>query len=67
MRDPLDMLADLRDDKKGLAANLREAHTLCEQDRGVAVASLIELWMGETGRRIWCSCVASRQGDASRH
>ena len=38
-----DMLAELRDDNIQLTANLREAHSLCEEHRDVASASLIEI------------------------
>jgi starvation-inducible DNA-binding protein len=50
---PLDMLAELRDDNKQLAANLREAHALCDENGDVASASLIENWIDETERRTW--------------
>src|SRR2546429_864527 len=50
---PLDMLAELRDDNKQLAANLREAHGLCDEHGDVASASLIENWIDEGGRRPW--------------
>ena len=50
---PLDMLAELRDDNKQLAANLREMHGLCEAGGDVASASLIEVWIDEAERRTW--------------
>ena len=40
--DPLDMLAELREDNKSLAARLREAHGLIAEYNDVATASLIE-------------------------
>src|SRR6266496_5075913 len=51
--EPLDMLAELMDDNKTLAARLREAHNVCDEDRDVATASLIEVWIDETERRTW--------------
>src|SRR6187549_2891686 len=39
--EPLDMLAELREDNKTLAARLRETHDLCDQHRDIASASLI--------------------------
>jgi starvation-inducible DNA-binding protein len=45
--------AELRDDNKQLAAALRDAHDLCEKHRDVATASLIEVWIDETERRVW--------------
>jgi starvation-inducible DNA-binding protein len=35
------MLAELRDDNKQLAANMRETHGLCEQGNDVATTSLL--------------------------
>src|SRR3954469_5918438 len=49
--EPLDMLAELREDNKELAARLREAHNVCDEHRDVATASLIEVWIDETERR----------------
>ena len=46
---PLDMLAELRDDNKELAAKMRETHGLCEKHNDVATASLLEVWI-ERGR-----------------
>src|SRR6202451_1373485 len=41
---PLDMLAELRDDNKQMAAHMREAHGLCDEHGDVASASLLEVW-----------------------
>jgi starvation-inducible DNA-binding protein len=51
--EPLDMLAELAEDNKELAARLREAHNVCDEHRDVATASLIEVWIDETERRTW--------------
>jgi starvation-inducible DNA-binding protein len=51
--EPLDMLAELADDNRTLAARLREAHNICDEHRDVATASLIEVWIDETERRAW--------------
>jgi starvation-inducible DNA-binding protein len=48
---PQDMLAELRDDNKQLAANLRETHGLCDEEEDVATASLLETWIDEAERR----------------
>ena len=50
---PPDMLAELREDNKELAARLRETHSLCEEHGDVASASLIEVWIDEAERRTW--------------
>jgi len=51
--DPRDMIAELADDNKTLAARLRKAHNVCDEHRDVATASLIEVWIDETERRTW--------------
>ena len=51
--EPLDMLAELAEDNRTLAARLREAHNVCEEHRDVATTSLIEIWIDETERRNW--------------
>ncbi|PYI75141.1 MAG: DNA starvation/stationary phase protection protein [Verrucomicrobia bacterium] len=59
--EPLDMLAELADDNKTLAARLREAHNVCEEHRDVATTSLIEIWIDETERRTWFLFEATRR------
>jgi starvation-inducible DNA-binding protein len=61
--DPLDMLAELRDDNKDMVTRLREAHDVCDEHNDVASASLIENWIDETERRLWFLFEASRRGD----
>jgi len=51
--EPGDMLAELGEDNKALAASLRQAHNVCDEHRDVATTSLIEVWLDETERRIW--------------
>lgn len=41
--EPADMLAELCEDNKALAARLREVHDLCDEHRDVATASLSEM------------------------
>jgi starvation-inducible DNA-binding protein len=60
---PLDMLAELRDDNKQMAAHMREAHGLCDEHGDVASASLLEVWIDETERRTWFLFEASRHGE----
>src|SRR5262249_50703624 len=48
---PMDMLAELCEDNKQLAARLRETHTVCDEHGDVATASLIETWIDEAERR----------------
>ncbi len=65
--EPLDMLAELREDNKTLVAELRVAHDLCDEHRDIATASLIEVWIDETERRTWFLFEASRKGDSTGH
>ncbi|HWI79701.1 MAG TPA: DNA starvation/stationary phase protection protein [Ramlibacter sp.] len=65
--EPLDMLAELREDNKMLAARLRETHDLCDEHHDIASASLIEVWIDETERRTWFLFEASRPGDSGGH
>jgi len=51
--EPADMLAELCEDNKNMAARLREAHEVCEAHKDLATASLIEVWIDETERRTW--------------
>jgi starvation-inducible DNA-binding protein len=59
--EPLDMLAELADDNKTLAARLREAHNVCEGHRDIATTSSIEVWIDETERRSWFLFEATRR------
>ena len=51
--DPNDMLAELKEDNKGLVVSMLAAHDLCEDADDVATASLLENWIDETQRRVW--------------
>ena len=44
-----------------LVAGLREAHELCDEQKDVATASLIENWIDEAERRAWFLFEASRR------
>ncbi|HEY6153428.1 MAG TPA: DNA starvation/stationary phase protection protein [Candidatus Udaeobacter sp.] len=59
--EPLDMLAELAEDNKTMAARLREAHNVCDEHRDVATASFIEVWIDETERRTWFLFEATRR------
>ena len=64
--EPQDMLAEVREDNKTLAARLREAHNVCDEHRDIATASLIEVWIDETERRTWFLFEAARQGASGK-
>ncbi len=62
-----DMLAELRDDNQRLASSMLEVHGLCDDENDVATASLLEVWIDETQRRVWFLFEAGRteqHGDA---
>jgi starvation-inducible DNA-binding protein len=61
--EPLDMLAELREDNQTLAARLREVHEVVDEHRDIATASLIETWIDESERRTWFLFESSRRGD----
>jgi starvation-inducible DNA-binding protein len=61
---PLDMLAELREDNRHLAAAMREAHGVCDEHGDVATASLLEVWIDESERRIWFLFEAGRHGES---
>ena len=51
--EPLDMIAELREDNAVLMRNMREVHALCDEAGDVATASLLENWIDETEKRTW--------------
>jgi starvation-inducible DNA-binding protein len=61
--EPLDMLAELRDDNQRLAASMREAHEVCEDNEDIASASLLEVWIDETERRTWFLFESTRHAE----
>jgi starvation-inducible DNA-binding protein len=61
--EPLDMLAELREDNLTLAGRLREVHNVLDEVRDIATASLVETWIDETERRTWFLFESSRRGD----
>src|SRR4051794_30506409 len=62
-----EMPAGLCEDKKSLAALMREAPELCNDDRDSATASLIEVWIDETERRTWFLFEAGRREMTTGH
>ncbi len=61
--EPLDMLAELRDDNQRLAAAMREAHEVCEDNEDIASVSLLEVWIDETERRTWFLFESTRHAE----
>lgn len=62
--DPLDMLAELRDDNAELVRHMKEARALCDEAGDVGSASLLENWIDEAEGRVWFLFEAGRRGNA---
>jgi DNA-binding ferritin-like protein (oxidative damage protectant) len=60
---PLDMLAELRDDNQRLATAMRETHGICDEAGDVATASLLEVWIDETEKRVWFLFESARHAE----
>lgn len=61
--DPLDMLAELRDDNGELIGRMRAVHDLCDEHNDVATASLLENWIDESEKRVWFLFESGRRGN----
>ncbi|MBS0244293.1 MAG: DNA starvation/stationary phase protection protein [Proteobacteria bacterium] len=64
---PEAMLAELIEDNKAMAAAMRHAHSICDDNEDVASASLLEVYIDETERRTWFLFEASRAADRGGH
>ena len=58
---PREMLRELMEDNKHIAAAMRKAHGLCDDNDDPATAGLLENFIDETERRTWFLFEASRQ------
>src|SRR5262249_49757085 len=58
---PREMLRELMEDNKHVAASMRKAHKVCDEYDDTATASLLETFIDETERRTWFLFEASRQ------
>jgi starvation-inducible DNA-binding protein len=65
--EPQDMLNELCVDNKSLLTRLREVHDLCDEHRDVATASLIEVWIDETEKRVWFLFETAQREASSGH
>jgi starvation-inducible DNA-binding protein len=64
---PNEMLLELMNDNKAVAAAMRKAHEICDKHEDVASASLLENYIDETEKRTWFLFEASRKADATGH
>jgi starvation-inducible DNA-binding protein len=58
---PREMLRELMQDNKHVAAAMRKAHELCDEHEDSGTAGLLETFIDETERRTWFLFEASRQ------
>ena len=58
---PREMLRELMEDNKHVAAAMRRAHKLCDEHEDSGTAGLLETFIDETERRTWFLFEASRQ------
>jgi starvation-inducible DNA-binding protein len=58
---PREMLRELMEDNKHMAAAMRQAHKLCDDNEDSGTAGLLETFIDETERRTWFLFEASRQ------
>lgn len=58
---PREMLRELMNDNKKVAAAMRKAHDVCDKHEDVATASLLENFIDAAERRTWFLFEASRQ------
>lgn len=56
-----DMLLDLVEENKQMAAALRKAHTICDENGDIGSASLIEDYIDQTEERTWFLFESSRK------
>ena len=61
------VLEELCADNKTLGNHLRDVHEVCDEQRDIASASLIENWIDETERRTWFLFDAGRPAAATGH
>lgn len=57
---PKEMLTKLLADNRAVAEAMRAAHKICDDNEDVATASLLEVYIDETERRIWFLFEATR-------
>jgi starvation-inducible DNA-binding protein len=58
---PREMLRELMEDNKHVAAAMRKAHQVCEDHEDTGSSSLLEVFIDETERRTWFLFEASRE------
>jgi starvation-inducible DNA-binding protein len=62
-----DMIEILLEDNRSVAEAMRKAHKICDDNNDVATASLLEIYIDETERRIWFLFETSRSAGPAGH
>jgi starvation-inducible DNA-binding protein len=62
---PREMLRELMEDNKHVAAAMRKAHKVADENEDTGTAALLETFIDETERRTWFLFEASRQEGAN--
>ena len=62
-----EMVRELMNDNKAVAAAMRKAHKLCDDHEDVATASLLENYIDATEKRTWFLFESARKADGSGH
>src|SRR5262245_45271991 len=58
---PPDMLGELMDDNKQLAANMRAAHAIADKHHDIGTAAMLEVFVDQAERRTWFLFESTRQ------
>ena len=58
---PKDMLLDLMEENRQLAAHMLATHEVCAEAQDVATASMLEEWIDQAQRRTWFLFEATRE------
>ena len=61
------MLKELEAANRAMAAAMRKAHELCDDNHDAGTAGLLETFIDETERRAWFLFEATRGADATGH
>ena len=64
---PNEMLRELMNDNKAVAAAMRKAHEVCDKHEDVATASLLENYIDATEKRTWFLFESARKADEPGH
>ena len=64
---PEEMIVELMNDNKAMAAGMRKAHKICDDGEDIASASLLEVFVDETEKRTWFLFEIAQSLDSSGH